>query len=107
VTTWSKTIYVDFPDEDAARAMAMALGVEFPEDGSIPTGNGNYAMVAPIVEWVRRPVSAGREIIDQGERRPGYTAMIRLNMDWPGYAAAMAMLAAVAVDLPTPSNRFA
>ena len=33
----------------------LGLGAEFPDDGAIPTGSENYALRAPIVEWLRRP----------------------------------------------------
>lgn len=95
--SWSDTIYVRFADEASARAMAEQLGVDFPQDGSIPTGNGNFALKAPIVEWVRRPVverqGEAMVTIDAGEAFDGYRAMLRLNTDWPGYEAALAALA--------------
>lgn len=112
--SWSPTLYVQFPNEDAARSMATALGADFPADGSIPTGNENYTLVAPIIEWITPPVWSLEQdgipvLTETGEARPGYWAMLRLNADWPGYAAAMATLQAAGVlkSLNDPSNVFA
>ncbi len=101
--SWSPTIYVQFPDEAAARAVAIGLGVEFPADGSIPTGNQHFALAAPITEWLTPPASRG----DPGTLRPGYWAMLRLNTGWAGYDAAMAVIARYAVTLAAPCNVFA
>jgi hypothetical protein len=105
--TWSPTRYGQFPDEATARQVAVQLGAEFPEDGSIPTGNANYALKAPIVEWVRRP-GGTKEAPDPGEAMPGYWAMMRFNLDTPEGAAADAAFCATPyhVELANPSNVF-
>lgn len=72
---WRETIYVQFPDEAAARELATAHGVDFPQDGRIPTGNENYAMHAPMAPPETSP----------GVPEPGYWAMLRLNDDFEGY----------------------
>lgn len=95
--TWSPTIYVQFPDEATARAAASAIGVEFPEDGSVPTGNRNYAMHAPMqAPWIVEPVSDPEtgELVTPGEAETGYWAMLRLNTAWAGYAGAWAAIQA-------------
>jgi len=91
---WSPAFYVQFPDEPTARATATALGVDFPESGEIPTGNGNYAMHAPMQPpWVTPPVFDGEgAVVTPGVAEPGYWAMLRFNTDWPGYAATVAAI---------------
>lgn len=109
--SWSSTLYVRFADEAVARAVAGQLGVDFPADGTIPTGTRNFALAAPIVEWVRQPVveRVGEEVVtvDPGEARDGYWAMLRFNTDWPGYVAAMAALAPYLQSIESPCNVFA
>ncbi|UYN96570.1 MAG: hypothetical protein KIT25_06455 [Enhydrobacter sp.] len=110
---WSQTLYLQFADEAAARAVAAQLGVEFPADpsgdfgagGTIPTGNHNYALVAPVVQWARAPGTDGAE--DQGEAEPGYWAMLRLSLAWAGHDAAVAALGPYLRELENPSNVFA
>lgn len=74
---WRETIYVQFPNEVAARSLATTLGVDFPEDGRIPTGNQNYAMHAPM-----EPPSESPDVPESG-----YWAMLRLNDAFGGYDA--------------------
>ena len=109
--SWPPTIYVQFQDEPTARAMAAALGVEFPNDGSVPTGNRNYALAAPILPpWITPPTyDEEGELVTPGVAEDGYWAMLRLNMDWPGFAETMAALeeAGVIRDVAEPRNVFA
>lgn len=95
--SWSPTRYGQFPDESTARALAEQLGADFPADGSIPTGNANYALVAPIVE-----------LDGNGDPLPGYWAMMRFNLDTPEGAAADAAFRATPfhVQRTEPSNVF-
>jgi len=104
---WSPAIYLQFPNEAAARAAATSLGVVFPESGEIPTGNENYAMHAPMQPpWITLPgVGTGDDgPISPGVAEPGYWAMLRFNMEWPGYTTTVAALEASGVvrDLATP-----
>lgn len=95
--SWSPAIYVQFPDEATARMAAAAIGVDFPGDGSVPTGNRNYAMHAPMQNpWLVEPVVDPEtgEVVTPGIRMDGYWAMLRLNTEWPGYAAAWAAIQA-------------
>lgn len=91
---WSGAIYVQFPDEATARAMATSLGVDFPEDGSIPSGNGNYAMHAPMqAPWATAPVYDGDgAVVAPGVLEAGYWAMLRLNEAWVGCADTLAAI---------------
>lgn len=103
---WSSTLYCQHPDEATARAAAAAFGVEFPESGEIPTGNQNYALVAPMQPpWEMPPVfdEDGVEVTP-GVPEDGFWSMLRLNTDWAGYAATMAALEASGVlrDLADP-----
>jgi len=109
--SWSATIYVQFPDEATARVAAAAIGVDFPEDGTIPSGNHNYALAAPVLPpWITPPsYDEEGEVITPGEAETGFWAMLRLNMDWAGYAATMAAIegAGVIRDVAEPRNVFA
>ena len=101
--SWSPTIYVKFPDEATARAMAASLGVEFPETGEIPTGNHNFALVAPIRAPWQVPPTTGLNDEDMvvetspGTPEPGFWAMLRLNTQWSGYEATMAAIEAAGI----------
>lgn len=95
--SWSPTIYAQFPNEATARAAATAIGVDFPEDGSVPTGNRNYAMHAPMQSpWATEPVTdpGTGEVTTPGVIEPGYWAMLRLNTEWAGYETAWAAIQA-------------
>lgn len=91
---WSQAIYVQFADEATARALATALGVDFPPSGAIPNGNQNYALTAPIqAPWVTPPVHDGAgELVTPGVAESGYWAMLRLNEEWAGCAATLAAI---------------
>lgn len=107
--SWSQTYYAQFPDEATARAFAASLGVDFPADGSIPTGNTNYALVAPIVEWSRQPAfSDSGAMVDPGELMPGYWAMARFNLATAAGQTAHAAFTATQynVERTNPSNVF-
>jgi len=97
---WGDAIYVQFPDEATARAFATALGVDFPESGVIPTGNGNYAMHAPMqAPWITPPVyNAEGVLITPGVPEPGYWAMLRLNDDFSGYDEIVAAISEAGVQ---------
>ena len=101
--SWSSTIYVQVPDEATARAAAADLGLEFPDDGTIPTANHNFALHAPMVApWQIAPTwgtdADGWVVLTApGTPEPGYWAMLRLNTDWQGYPATMAALQAAGV----------
>ena len=97
---WRDAIYVQFPDEATARAFATALGVEFPDDGTIPTGNGNYAMHAPMQPpWVTEPVyDVDGVLITPGVPESGYWAMLRLNDDFSGYDEIVAAISEAGVQ---------
>lgn len=96
---WSPAIYCQHPDEATARAMATALGVNFPASGAIPTGNENYALHAPMQPpWATPPVvDEGGVVVTPGVAETGYWSMLRFNMDWPGYAATLAAIEASGV----------
>lgn len=89
------TRYCQFPDETTARAVGAALGIDFPEDGSIPSGNQNYALHAPMqAPWATPPVVDGDgAIVTPGAPEAGYWAMLRLNDNFSGYAALDAQIA--------------
>lgn len=91
---WSPAIYVQFTDEPTARAMATQLGVDFPQDGAIPSGNGNYAMHAPMqAPWATAPVyDVAGDVTTPGVAEAGYWALLRLNMEWIGYADTLAAI---------------
>ncbi len=108
---WSETIYLQFPDETTAREMATSLGVIFPEDGSIPSGNHNYALCAPIQNpWISEPVyNEEGEITEEGVAESGYWAMLRMNLEWINYTSIQTTInnAGVVREIFTPLNVFA
>jgi len=103
---WRDTIYVQFPDEATARVMATSLGVDFLVGDTIPTGNQNYAMHAPMeTPWVTPPVyNAEGVLITPGVPESGYWAMLRLNDDFSGYDEIVAAISEAGVrrDLVDP-----
>lgn len=102
---WSETIYLQFTDEAEARAAATALGVDFPDDGTIPSGNQNYALCAPMQPpWAVEPTET-----TPGTPESGYWAMLRLNDNWSGYASTMTAIEALGAVrvLPNPPCVFA
>ncbi|TAJ97160.1 MAG: hypothetical protein EPO10_14555 [Reyranella sp.] len=80
---WSEPIYTCHPDEATARAAASALGVEFLDNGSIPTGNQRYALCAPLVWSEEAPAP-----------EEGFWSMLRINLEWEGAVAIMAAIEA-------------
>lgn len=103
---WSDAIYLQFPNEAAARTAATAIGMAFDEGGAIPCGSENYGLVAPMQPpWATEPVvDSDGELVTPGVAEPGYWAMLRLNMAAPSYAATMAALQASGAirDLTNP-----
>ena len=102
--SWSPTLYLQFADDGEARALAVAIGAPLDADGTPVASSGSYAMVAPITEWIVRPGAA-----DAGQRRDGYWAMMRFNLDTAEGAAAHAVVQASGAvrTLADPGNVFA
>jgi len=97
---WGDAIYVQFPDEVTARALATALGVDFPESGAIPSGNQNYALHAPMQSpWITPPKGGtGDDGPVEGIAEPGYWAMLRLNDSFAGYDGIVAAIEGAGVQ---------
>lgn len=96
--SWGDTIYCQFPDRETGVAFGAQLGIEFPVDGSIPSGNHNFALVEMQAPWAVEPTydEAG-EVVTPGEREPGWWCMGRINDAWPGAAGALAAIEAAGV----------
>lgn len=115
MSNWTHTIYLKFADETTARAVALALGADFPVDGSVPIGDDNYALAAPIVEYSVRPaygvVSGVPTVTNAGTVRAGYWAMAKFNLGTTEGAAAygqlQAQMAGAIQTLLDPCNTFA
>jgi hypothetical protein len=113
--SWTPTIYAQFPDEATARAAATSLGADFPSDGSALSGDNNYALAAPITEWMTRPVYGGTQgaimVVSPGQLQSGYWAMLRFNLGTSAGAAAYAQFQTIASTtirtLANPCNVFA
>jgi hypothetical protein len=102
--SWSPTLYLRFADAGEARALAIAIGAPLDGGGNPAASSASYAMVAPIAEWIVRPTPS-----DPGEKRAGYWAMMRFNLDTAeGVAARAVVQASDAVQaLADPGNVFA
>lgn len=100
-----QTLYPVFPDKPTARALALQLGAELPED-SVSAGSENYAFTA-FTQWDRWPGTNGPE--DEGEAAAGYWVLARFNTDRPlGLAAYNAVVATGLCQTPAePSNVWA
>lgn len=86
-------IYVRHQDETEARAQGAALGIVFPTDGSIPSGNQRYALVADIgVPFVTLPVYDNGLVATPGVPDPegGYWSLLAINQAWEGHDAILA-----------------
>lgn len=96
--TWGPTLYAQVTDAAAVSALAAQLGIDVMPDGSLSTGNANFALVSMDAPWAVPPVTdeAG-EVITPGERMGGVWFMGRLNDAWPGAEQAMATLAVAGV----------
>lgn len=110
--TWSPTLYLQFADAEEARTvLETALSTSLPEGDEMTGGRRRHFAVAPIEEWVTRPTyeRVGDQILmtDPGELRDGYWAMVRLRVEWPGYASALAAIEPYAQALDAPCNVFA
>lgn len=87
------TVYVRHENEDEAREQGAALGIVFPENGSIPSGNQRYALTANIgVPFLTLPVYDNGEIVTPGVPYPegGYWSMLAINQNWTGHDATIA-----------------
>jgi hypothetical protein len=102
--SWSPTHYLQFADAGEARTLAVAIGAPLDADGAPVASGESYAMVAPITEWIARPGGT-----DAGEKRSGYWAMMRFNLDTPEGVAAHALVQASGAvrALADPGNVFA
>jgi hypothetical protein len=109
--SWGATTYLQFADEATAGTQLAAAGL-VGANSFMPLDVGVCALVAPIVEWVTRPTygtdANGLPVVtDPGEKRTGWWAMLRLNSDWDGAAAAATALQPYAQALENPCNVFA
>lgn len=94
------TVYTRHEDEAEAREQGTALGIVFPANGSIPSGNQRYALTGNIgVPWLVEPVYDNGEIVEPGVPDPegGYWSMLAINQDWEGHDATIAAIEALGV----------
>lgn len=96
--SWSDPIHVQFADRAAAIAFGRSLGIEIPEAGAIPSGTHHFALEEVDPPLTVPPVSdADGNLVTPGTRAAGCWLMGRLNMDWPGAAAALAAIEAAGI----------
>lgn len=89
------TVYVRHENEAEAREQGAALGIVFPANGSIPSGNQRYALRADIgTPWLTPPVWDSGEIVEPGVPDPegGYWSMLAINQAWEGHDATIAAI---------------
>lgn len=92
--------YVRHEDEAEARAQGAALGVVFPANGVIPSGNQRYALTANIgVPFITPPVYDNGVIVTPGVLDPegGYWSLLAINQDWSGHDATIAAIEGLGV----------
>lgn len=91
--SWGPTLYAQLPDQASVLALAQALAIDVLPDGSLSTGNHNFALVAISPPWVTPPAyDADGNVVTPGVADTGIWFMGRLNDEWPGVAAATATL---------------
>ena len=87
------TVYTRHENEVEAREQGAALGIVFPANGSIPSGNQRYALAADIgVPFTVLPVYDNGEVVSPGVLDPegGYWSMLAINQTWEGHDATLA-----------------
>lgn len=89
-------VFTRHNDEAEARAQGAQLGIVFPADGAIPSGNQRYALVANIgVPWQSEPVYGEEgDVLAPGVRDPegGYWCLLAINEAWEGHDAVIAAI---------------
>ncbi|WP_319798334.1 hypothetical protein [Nitrobacter sp.] len=98
--SWQPTLYPRWSDEATGKAALLAaLDTAALRDGSVPPIGDGFACVAPMPPvWDIEPIYADDGTIAvPGTPLAGWGAMVRLDDQASGYAAALAALMPVAV----------
>lgn len=94
------SVYVRHENETEAREQGAALGIVFPANGGIPSGNQRYALKAGIgVPLITLPVYANGQTVTPGVPDPegGYWSLLAINQDWGGHDATIAAIEGLGV----------
>lgn len=91
------TIYVRHETEAEARGQGAALGIVFPANGSIPTGNQRYALVADIGTPWETPPDDETGTPGVSDPEGGYWSLLALNQEWEGHDATIAAIEGLGV----------
>lgn len=104
---WSDTLYFNFSDETVAQSKLASAGLVQPDSLTV-IDTTTCALVAPVLGWTTPPVyGAYGAIVTPGTPTAGFTAMLRLNQDWEGYAATFAALQPYRQQPARPGQVFA
>ena len=93
-------IYTRHENEAEARAQGAALGIVFPPNGTIPSGNQRYALTPNIgTPWLTPPVYDNGIIVTPGvpDHEGGYCCLLVINQEWEGHDATIAAIEALGV----------
>ena len=92
--SWGPPLYAQCADRAHALSLGRALGMAMPEDGSLPTGDRNFAMREMPAPWATAPaLDAAGEVVAPGILEPGFWLMGRLNDAFEGKAVILRQLA--------------
>ena len=90
---WSDPIYCVFANRSQGIAFGAILGIEFPADGSIPSGNQNFALVEIPAPWSVEPTYDDEgNVVTPGERQAGSWFLGRINLEWSGATDTLATI---------------
>jgi len=102
--SWSGTLYPSFADQAESIATLAGAGITVP--GTLDPLGTFVALVAPITEWETPPGGTDDDPVP-GVPLPGFWTMLRLDVDWDGYAAAMDALQPYLQTRDRPDHVFA
>lgn len=88
------------------RQWTRALYHAFTAPDNLTPLNSFCALVAPIVEW-QTPPDGTPDTPVAGVAKPGFWTMMKLDQNWSGYSAAIAVLQPYAQTPNAPDNVFA
>lgn len=96
--SWGPTLYAQCADRAQALSLGRALGMAISEDGSLPTGDRNFAMQEMPAPWATPPtLDAAGDVVTPGILEPGFWLMGRINDAFDGAPAILQQLTVAGV----------